>query len=80
MYFKIFNIFSLASSKKTNMVLAWLAVQGLFFIGLFIEGARRITRRDNADALFVYNASIGLGKTRLSLVNVSCFSGIWDGH
>ena len=66
----MFNIFSLASSKKTNMVLAWLAIQVLFFIGLFVEVVRRFTRGDDADAVFVYNASIGLGKTRLSLVNV----------
>merc|ERR1711971_10607 len=41
-------------------ILAWLAIQVLFFIGLFIEGVRRVTRGDNPDAVFVYNATIGL--------------------
>ena len=63
------TISTFSSSEKTweeswswfLPILAWLAIQVLFFIGLFIEGVRRVTRGDNPDAVFVYNATIGLG-------------------
>ena len=70
MYFKIFNIFSLASSKKMFskkmfMVLVWQVMQAFFFIGLFVEGVRRVTRGDIPDAAaFAYNATIGLGNLK----------------
>ena len=43
-------------------VCTWLVFHVIFFIGLFIEGVRRVARGDNPyAAAFGYDVTIGLG-------------------